>query len=288
MNHVTPQLVELNVDSMWLPIRSDWELPFSIDARISGLPPATTLVAQGRIRKNGRQFLVRRTIPDIDFAFVAAPSLQRVTAGALELFSADLGSDSAKHYRLHGSGSLTFLQSLLGPLPSSPVRVVMVRREQDAGYARAGYVVLTEGKRSDETGAAKFIAHEFGHAWFRHGNSMTEDRWIKESFAEYVSLRYVEAALGVAARDKIVGQLRERLKGDGPILGRGRPGYVETYIKGPLLLSTLEEEVGREGMSQFVKLVATREASDTAAVLAILAEAAGAETASRFETALRK
>lgn len=286
LNMITPRLVELNLDSMWLPVRSDIGLRFTADALISGLPQYSVLVSQGEVTRWGAHWRVTRTVPDFDFPFVAAPGLTRAKDGRFELFAADPDAVKAQLYRRHGAAALEWLEKRLGSMPGSPARIVVVSRERKSGYARRGYLVLTEDGTSSEPGTAKFTAHELAHAWFSNSNPTTEHRWLDESIAEYVSLRYVEHALGSGAREGLVAPKRSRAAAARPILG-GLRADAELYDKGPLLLFELEGRLGRETMDLLLRTLAERRIGDTREFLLALTQIAGADVARWFESRLR-
>jgi hypothetical protein len=287
LNLITPELVELNLDSMWVPIRADLAARFTLDAEIRGVPEDMVAVAPGEVRREGDRLVIRRRTPDVDAAFAAMRGLKAAKSPGFEFYAADLEGASARVYRRHGEAAQRFLESLYGPMPGSPARVVMVRRPRVSGYARPGYVVVTEGRTGAEVGQAKFVAHEFAHAWWNGGNSNTEDRWLSESTAEYAAVRYVEAAFGVAARDEMLMSKRQAAAKAGPVLGAGRRTDAELYNKGPVLLFELEQRIGRERLDQVMRELARNPPKVTADFMRVLARVAGDEAVRTFEEAMR-
>lgn len=286
INMITPALVELSLDGMWVPTRDDLGMPYTVDATIAGLPAGASFVSQGRQSRRRAVVRVVRNVADVDFAFVAAPGLRRVRVGrAFELHAIDPDSPAALLYRRHGGQAAAFLQQWFGPMPGAPARLVVVRRERGSGYQRIGYIVFTEGRAATEAGAAKFTAHEFAHAWFRNANAASEHRWVDEATAEFVGIRYVEHALGAAAREDLLRPKRERARAAGPVVG-GRSD-AELYDKGTLLLFELEERIGRERMDRVVARVARERVARTEHYVRVVAEIAGAEQARWFDAALR-
>lgn len=195
INSVTPDLIELTFDSYWLPS----PLPsanFTVRADITGVPPDMIVVANGSVRRSRGDVRITRLTGDLDLALVGARGLQRKTEGAFELYACDVSSQTAQIYMRQGAGAVAFLEHWFGLLPRRPVRVVVVRRERRSGYSRPGYIVVTEHPAGDplqESAAAKFIAHELAHEWWSCPpcDPRTEDRWLSESMAEYVALRYI-------------------------------------------------------------------------------------------------
>lgn len=276
LNMITRGLVEMNLDSMWIPIRSDLGGRFTVDARIAGLPPDAVVVSQGDVTAADGEVRIRRTVADLDFAFTAVPNLQRTALADFELYSRDPQSERSQLYLKHGASAISFLERWLGPMPGKPARLVIVPRPRVSGYARKGYIVVTEGAKSSEAGIAKFTAHEFAHLWFSNANATTEHRWLDESMAEYASLRYVEEALGRAAVEEMLAGKREAAAGAKAVQGLSR-GDAELYSKGALLLIDLEQRLGRAEMDQLLAEVALRKIGTTPEFLALLEEFSGQE-----------
>lgn len=274
LNMITPALVELNLDSMWVPIRTDLGARFTVEARIAGLPSRAIVVAQGDITPQGNEVHIRRDVPDLDFAFAAVPNLQRVVSTDFEFFARDPESPRSRLYLKHGPAVISFLEKWLGPMPGKPARLVVVPRERVSGYARKGYIIFTESAQGSESGLAKFTAHEFAHAWFYNANATTEHRWLDESTAEYASLRYVEHALGKAAVGEMLASKRTAALNAGPVQAVNRAN-AELYSKGALLLFELEERLGRARMDELFAEVARRQIGTTSDFLALLGGLAG-------------
>src|SRR3546814_11235915 len=58
---------------------------------------------------------------------------------------------------------------------------------------------------------------------------LTEDFWLVESAAEYMSMRYVEHVFGAEELAKNIAAKREATKDAGPVMGHGRPNRVQLY-----------------------------------------------------------
>jgi hypothetical protein len=288
MNVISPELVELSVDSFWLPYSARLGALFTIEGSVDGLPPGATVVSSLSFRRTPTGIRIPRSTPTGDVALVAAPGLVSVREGRFVFYGRDVESDLAKAYRRHGAGALTMLESVLGRLPTEQASVVIVRRASRSGYARPGYVIVTE--RPDtvpEHGTAKFIAHELAHAWFSRAAFDTEDYWLVETPAEYLGLRYVETALGRAARDSMLEAIRRAAATAGPILGSGRQSSAAIYSKGPALLFDLEERIGRGAMDAVLSELARSKVHTTTVFFEILSRVAGETVAKDLEQRMR-
>jgi hypothetical protein len=288
LNLITPDLVELNLDSLWIPVRNGFTTKFTVSAEIRGVPANLVVVAPGTVRRLGERLLIRRDTGDIDLAFVAMRGLHRKSADGFEFYAADVSAELSSVYRYHGPAAMKFLESWFGRMPHRPARVVMVRRPRMSGYARPGYVVVTEAGAVAGSGSAKFIAHELAHAWWSSGDPTTEHRWLSESIAEYVALRYVEAAFGVNARDEMLARMRPEVAKAGPMLGAGARSDAELYNKGPLLLFELEGRIGRGRLDRLMADLAHQPCRVSSEFFQTLASIAGEEHARDFEKAMRQ
>lgn len=287
LNLIQPNLVELNLDSFWLPTARGFP-PFTVRADIAGIPPDFGVVGNGVVQRSGDHVLIHRETGDVDLAFVAARGLHRSVSDGFELYAADLATETAKVYLRHGPSIMKFLESWFGPMPGRPARVVVVNRERKSGYSRPGYIVVTESSHASETASAKFMAHEFAHAWWHSGDPRTENRWLSESMAEYISLRYVESALGPAKRDELLAPMREIAAKAGPMLGAGERTDAELYGKGPLLLFDLENRIGRARLDQLFASLAPHPPAITADFMSALAAVAGAKEAAAFNQEMHR
>ncbi|MCC7131777.1 MAG: hypothetical protein IT352_03985 [Gemmatimonadales bacterium] len=288
INAVSASLVELSVDSFWLPYSADLGAPFTATALIQGLPAGATMVANVPHRREGAALRLDAAQPTADLAFIAAPGLTESGQGRFRIFAPEPGSPVATYYREHGAASVDFLERMLGPMPGGSATVTVVRRANGSGYARPGYVVVTEVPGAAPTaGQAKFIAHEFSHLWFTRASPTSEDYWLVETPAEYLGLRYVEAALGSAALESLLGPKRAIAAKAPPLLGRGRASDGALYAKGPLLLFDLEATIGRAGVDAVLRELAQAPRHDTALFLTILRRVGGEAAAREFEAKLR-
>lgn len=290
LNAITPERVELNLDGMWVPLVRGFTTEFTLHAEIEGIPADLVVVAPGRIQRQGKNVIIDRG-PDFDVTFVAQKDLQMERIDSLELYAVDPKSELVSLYRRHGKAAVQFLEDWFGPLPGGggSTRIVVVRRPRQSGYARKDYIVLTENARpGGEAGTAKFIAHELAHAWWAPVDPDTEHRWLQESIAEYVALRYVEAALGRDHLEPILESKRKSAREATPILGRGPRTTAELYDKAPLLLFELESKIGREKLDRVLRELAKNPPSHTAQFLETLEEVAGEAAAREFESRMRE
>src|SRR5690606_24439993 len=96
INVVSPSLVELALDSFWIPYSSELSAPFTATAVIRGLPAASVVVANVPHRFESGVLHLEASAPTSDLAFVAAPGLRSAGSGAFRLFAHDPESPLAR------------------------------------------------------------------------------------------------------------------------------------------------------------------------------------------------
>lgn len=290
LNVVGPDLVELSVDSFWLPYQSDLGAPFIVDGTVRGLAPNVVTVANVASRyADGILQLTSDRTGTSDLAFIASPELKERDLGRVRLLAADPSSALASYYSRHGVAAIGFLEGVLGAMPGHAASVTVARRASGRGYARPGYVVVTDVPGTEPTpGHAKFVAHEFAHLWFSRASLTSEHYWLVEGPAEYLGLRYVRDSLGEAAVEPILANVRATAAKAPPVLGHGRAPDAALYAKVPVLLFALEEEIGHAKMNELLRRLAAEPKHTTQIFVRLLGEVAGSDIAREFEEKLRR
>jgi hypothetical protein len=289
----TPGRMELRLEGMWIPVRSDFAMRFTTHARIAGIPQDEVVVSQGQYTHDGDVLTLDRTYPDFDLPVVAARGLQRFATPNVEVYADDLDSRLVKLLCKHAVGAIDYYQPWFGPIPGGPpVRVVVTSRSGSA-YARRSFISVGASREEiaknpnyPDDGPAALVAHEFAHAWWSPANPLTDNYWLAESMAEYSSLRYIQHAFGDKVFQGRLEKKRIAAKGAPPILGHGRPTKIDLYQKGPLLLFQLEADIGREKMDKVLAILGRNPPHTTEDFLKVLSDVAGAPAAEHFHQML--
>jgi len=282
--------VELNLEHFWLPIRADLDMFFTLDARVRGLPAGVIAIAQGELRQRGTELTIKRSLPDTDLTIAGAPKLQKRTGPDVEFYAAGPEDPLVALMYQHALGAAAYHRELYGAPESGPVRMVIVPRASSGGYARRNFIVMpTFRKPGDPTPAfdasspARFVAHEFNHAWLKIPLQGGENYWVGESVAEYMGLRYVEKTFGVDEMKAAIERKRKAMSA-GPLLSSRRPPSAALYQKGPVLLFDLEQRIGRAQLDRV--LIRADRPRGAAEFFAALAQVAGEPQAKEFERRL--
>ena len=271
---VAPGLVHIRSQVPWYPrvpddpaiVRTVVDAPANLQVRAAGsfAPPEA---------KGDRALWTFETKDPVDRAGLAAgawKSLERPRGGVLfdALYTA--GHEKGAEALLAAAGAaFEFYGKRLGPLPWKRLTLVEMPKEfgPSSGYCEEGYILLGPDP-FEPAGAAAWvpqgIAHEVAHAWWGHAVPVSD--FASESLAEFSSLLALREAKGEEAargmREAAVVRVaaaaaagREAAFAD--IRGGGSgmdPGTyrVHAYEKGMMLLSMVEESVGREGMGKLL------------------------------------
>lgn len=281
LDRIAPDAIELSANSMWLPVHASLSETYTIDAEISGLPEHWTLIAPGVVTPQpDGAWRIERDAPDLDLAFFAAPGLDCLEAGALQLCARALDTPHVEVIAQHGSASLEMFSDLFGPAEVATTKIALVERDRSGGYARVGYMVMDIEDDDTERHLASYVAHEFAHSWFLPPIGSPDDHWLVESPAEYAAWRYMEAAYGPEARVDMETTARNRMLGAGPLSGAGRASHAALYNAGPVFLADLEARIGRDAIYTVLRRTLADPVMTTAGFLQAVGMTAGPDVES--------
>ena len=290
---LSPQRIELDIEQAWFPAREDLAMLFTVDAEITGLPEGLVVIPQGDFKRAGDRLTFHRGSADGDVLIDGAVGLTCVKGPGVDFYAADQDDPLVAALRRHAFGAARFYGHLFGPPDPAPVKMVVVPRGNGAGYSRRSFVVMPTFRKPgdptpsfDQSSVARFVAHEFRHAWKENIAGLDYDSyWVSESVAEYFALRYAEATLGEAEFKAVLARKRKVAEGSGPLIGAGhKPSQAALYQKGPVLLFDLEARIGRPMLDRV--LVRPHPPTSSTAFLKGLAKVAGAGVAADFEAQL--
>lgn len=280
------EFLELGLDDFWYPVHpriGEFEFRYRLFVRAD--EPRFQIVTNGTsTRKRGR-WLIASRVPDIDIDIVMGRHLDRVrdtSAGYdIALITQNVPNDVPKQLAGDIRRVLDFYNSAFGE--HSPERAVtgvfrpFVSRDGQGGYFRKGYFILP--KLTDASAALPNIAHELAHHWWIYASQ--QQAWLNESFAEYSAMLAMRSLRGRAAFDAIVEEKKKRLAAAPlpPVYGFDRtknrrvsPGVM--YIKGPLVLHALEDDIGETKFLDVLRRTAEQRVVDTDRFVALVGEVA--------------
>jgi hypothetical protein len=164
-----------------------------------------------------------------------------------------------------------FYGRLFGPLPYSPLNMVLVEAPVPGGHSPPGLVILQQrpallGAQLKDDPAAFydipgfFLAHELAHQWWGDGVTPQSyrDRWVSEGFAHYAAALWTRASQGNEEFARVLRKMASwarRLGELGPVDLGTRVGHIQNnpqahravvYNKGALVLDMVRRLVGDE------------------------------------------
>lgn len=287
INRLSPEWVELGLDSFWFPVVADFLHEARGRVRLV-LPSGYTVIASGEQQRHGDTVRVTNTRALPDFAFSASRTLRTIVQGRARTH--DAGSAPALIDRVLTTAArcMDHLNARYGARDPLPAADVVVAPRRGPGYARQRYVVISAGVREEEGPAAYsaadsaaltgFLCHEFAHYWSTGANPSGPENWLNEAFAEYVAGRAVRVLHGEAAWERLLSSWRRGAAGQGAIWtpnSTARPNANVAYRKAPALLAELEARVGRARMDTVLQRFMTEPLRTTPAVLDMIEQTVG-------------
>lgn len=292
INTLDTSKVEFTVDSFWLPFDAGFDALMTAELDV-WLPGEWAGVAMQSIERVPGGFQVVQETPTLDLAFTLMADYQRHAAPGYAIYDtrnpAGTNIDAVVGALEHCTGYLNELAADAGPLPDASI---VVTSRHEGGYSRGTLIALTDIADSESPALTQFICHELGHYW-SHGNAMTVENWLNESFADYVANMGMREALGEAAFEARMASYQRQVDGAANPLPpvwtpqmTERPPYLVAYRKGPLALARAEALVGRETFARFMQAFMRERVRTTSQMLDLFEAEAGAEGRAEFEAIL--
>lgn len=277
INRISEDWIELNIDTFWHPVltsfsRFEYQLTTDLDARYH-------ILTGDVIAPLGEHRVIESVIPRIDIAFTAAQHLFTLEGEFSRVYSTNPATnlDSLLHL---SEQALAFLKRYTARTDDfNQQRIVVESPRDDVGYARDNYVVLSRLQDMDAVTLSGFLAHEFTHYWFSTADPQSQDHWLNESFAEFLSMIFIREIYGDAAYDADIAHKRLRIKQDPRPLDafEGRPSHIAMYYTGPLVLHYFEVYTGADAFRSLILQMIERRVTTTDELLALIASELGDE-----------
>ena len=160
------------------------------------------------------------------------------------------------------SAALTLFGDLIGPAPYDEIDYVEIPTQHAAGIEFSGLILISSGYARDPEDVFYdiIVSHETAHQWFYAGvgNDITEDPWLDESLATYLSYVFLESTAPPAAASGTLDQWKrayERAQASNPTLTIASPLYAFSqssayggfvYSGGAVFLHEVRQAIGDE------------------------------------------
>lgn len=297
INSISPQLVELTLDSFWQPFDARFDQRVTAEVLVEA-EGDWTAVSSGQIavREEGLSFVFDR--PTLDLPITLVGEHRVVETGAYRILDTRETVHDLQPLAETAAFCTEFLDARFGERERLPQASIVIHRRADSGYARGTMISLSDLGSEFSVGDFRFICHELAHFWSLNGNPITVENWLNESFAEYIAILAIRARYGETAYQSEIERLQQRLarrieeNGSVPSIwtpdDASRRPHAVTYIKGPLALAALEARLGTDVFAEFLRRAMVERIAATPELMAMLEEVAGAETRVWFEAELSR
>lgn len=291
INTISPDKVELTVDSLWHPFDDRFTEQVTADFRIV-VPGEWTGVTNGSSEPDvdgGWRF---STAPGLDIPVTLLSQFRKTEAPGYVIYDTREAPDGMPELVESTAACTGYLNGRFGDVDPLPEAKIVVHDRAQSGYSRKTLIALSQISGRDQSKLMQFICHELAHYWSMRGAANTVENWLNETFADYVALMAVREEMGEEVFEGFLDSYRAQLDKAGDLPPIWTPEYQERgpylvqYRKGPLALAALEERLGRDVFAQFVHRYMTEEIATTPALLEALEEVAGADARAQFEMEL--
>lgn len=235
--------------------------------------------------------VVRNRLPQLDLAFTAGPTLERVTGERFTVFHR--GSDPAAIAAVvAAAGNVTeYLNDRFGARRPFEGAHIVIAERPGPSYARKNYIVVDTVIPDRPVGLHTHLCHEFSHFWTLSLGPNTAYHWMTESFAEYVTTQFRRSRFGERYAEADRTRWARDGAGQGPVWTPDRterPTYQAIYLRGPWMLSKLEDRIGEQLFNRLVERYMVDGIRSTQALLDALVTIAGQDDAAWFREMLAR
>ncbi len=287
INTISPDKIELTVDSLWHPFDNRFTESVTTDLKVY-IPGEWTGITSGTVERESDGALMFKTMPGLDIPVTLLSSFRKSDAPGYTIYDTRDTSDGLAELVESSGACTTYLNDRYGDVDPLPEAKIVVHDREASGYARQTLIALSEISGRDQSRLMQFICHELAHYWSRRGAANTVENWLNETFADYVALMALRDVLGEEVFEEFLTRYRAQVEeaGDLPPIwtpeDQERGPYLVQYRKGPLALAQLEERLGRDAFAQFIHRYMTDGIATTPALLDALEEIAGPEARDQF------
>lgn len=289
VNRLTESWIELGLYTPWFPLTKKLEESV-FDVKIN-IDNGYKVINSKNIENN---LVIRQCTPNVDCVIIASKIFKCIKCNLENInlnvyYTEDKYKDLAKKIKDYSNLILNKYKDF-GKVDSKELSIVIAPREDGGGYCRPGLIVLIpKDDEVKEVDYFKFIAHELGHLWWNKAKVDTWEDWLNESFAEFSALLAIRDIFGEEEFINKISIYEKNTKNLPPIKNFNRgddKAYQVLYMKGPLILNKLENNIGKENFKELLNKVYTRNVNSTDKFLEILATITNEEVKDTFNKLL--
>jgi hypothetical protein len=312
VNMIDGALVELATYVAWYPRIA---APGGFEVRLTAdLPAGFVTLANGRL--TGERSEAGRTItewssggPAWDIALVSAPALRRTAVVrngvTTEIYSRDVPQAYVERMAHDVARSLEEIAAIVGAAPPTDLVRVVYAPRAGWGYVRTPLIIVSgeqartlAGVPSGAARDLRYLAHEMAHYWWHTADMATPEDWINEGLSEYTAYLVSQRVSGDEFGRSLLDEYRDRSASSTTTVAiletqNDSPDReINRYARPVLVLEELRRRAGDEAVSDFLRTLYRRFASDgratTTAVLDVAGTRLGPDARARLAHALAR
>lgn len=283
-NYITPDYIELNIDSMWHPLPLPLGAPVISQLTIE-LNSDWAVAGSGIINYSDNQYIIDSYLAQSDIAFSAMRNATVQTEGATTIIYRDAEPEKIGTVLLANEQCRYYLSQRFAAENALTSIDIMVRPYSGSSYARKDYLLLSMPEIGQAQDAHHYLCHELAHFWTPYDDVLSADYWLVESMAEFIAAQAVQEQFGDEAFNRLISVWENRAMNAGPIWHAGltrRAAHSINYGKGPLALLRLSQYISEDNFERFLFAYMMNHITRTEHLLEVLAEIAGDESSLWF------
>ncbi|MBS3774078.1 MAG: hypothetical protein KGY70_02720 [Bacteroidales bacterium] len=298
-NRIGPDWTEIGLYYPWFPYNPDHYKMFTYKVDVKSKKDYTAF-GLGEITKQEDWTTLETTIPTTDIVVCLSKDVKTYTAAMgqnqLKIFHHGFTDGLLQEMASNISSSYIYFNKWFGR-KSMDISIIDTKREKGGGYARIGGLVLggvkAEKYFSNLERYYRYFAHELAHLWWFKAKTTSWEDWLNESLAEYSALMVLREEFGQETFDRRLENKKQKSEGTPPIWNFERNkaeykiAYKVLYEKGPVLLSDLEQKIGKDKFRKFCQNLIEKDIHTTEEFLKELESLEGEKTAVWFKGFLK-
>lgn len=291
---------EIGLYLPWFPYSPLGSRLFTFNVTINNVP-GYEIFGLGDVEKREDVTRIISRNPTTDIVVCMSRDIKHIAGktpdARISLYHKNFSNEFAEELSEEVSNMISLMEEWTGEELMSDVTIIESQRTMGGGYARMGGIVLggidQEKYKLNKIPLKRYFAHEIAHLWWFRANPATWEDWLNESFAEYSAMMILRESEGNETFNRLIETKKENSDSTPAIWNFDRNGsdYKTVnkviYDKGAVLLSELEQKIGKE---QFIELYGTiikQNISTTAELLSLISKKCNPAAAVWFENLLK-
>ncbi len=295
-NVMNSDWVEMGLYYPWFPYNPQLR-PFTYKLNLK-IDPAYKIAGLGDIIQENGKWIITNQTPTNDLVICASRDVLKhetmISQTKLSIFHHDFNDTLLTKISKDIDQIMGHYYEWFGE-KKQDISIIQSKRKKGGGYARIGGVFLGGFKPEQyflkNEGYHRYFAHELAHLWWYKAPTTTWEDWLNESFAEYSALMIIREVFGEEAFDLRLNDKKMKLENSPAIwnFNRSTSKYstLLLYNKGPVLLSELENQLGKDDFIKLCRTILNQNVKTTKNFLEILKQFQGEEIALDFEKKLK-